>query len=271
MKGRVFILAVMAVGLAVGLFMTGPAAALPPVSWQPEPFDIAVPLGGRLPTKVTATIGEDIPTTRVEVTPSLAPYVASIEPATLPALSAGSEVTIDLVFEVAADTPLNTIDGTLKLRNTNNTSTQAKPLPIILSIAEGQLVSNPSGGYVVIVPTSWTAVAGFRNPTSLDLVPPGKAVNPASEYVGDILIDTIPNPASLPLADFYRQPDQLNLFEIAGAYSVIAHTFGEAVQFSDVPGMLPSSVVAVRLGDRIIEVTDFANRHRSDGIMDSIV
>lgn len=145
MKRHVLILAVVAVGLAAVL-LAGPAWALPPVSWQPEPFDVAVPPGGRLSTQVTATVGEDISATRVEVTPSLARFVTSIEPATLPALTAGSEVTISLVFEVATGTPAGTYGGTLHLRQTSGrgNDTQGRPLP--LKITVGDLLYPPDPG-----------------------------------------------------------------------------------------------------------------------------
>jgi hypothetical protein len=144
MTKRLSILAVVAAALAAGLFISLPARAVPPVSWQPAPFDVAVPPGGRLPTKVTAIVGSAIPATRVEVTPSLAPYVASIEPSSLPALAAGSQVTINLVFQVATGTPFGTIDGTLKFRKASGTSTQAQPLPIVLTI--GELLYPPDPG-----------------------------------------------------------------------------------------------------------------------------
>jgi hypothetical protein len=70
--------------------------------------------------------------------------VTSIEPSTLPALTAGSEITLNLVFQVATGTPFGTINGTLKLRTANGTSTQAQALPIVLTV--GNLLYPPDPG-----------------------------------------------------------------------------------------------------------------------------
>jgi hypothetical protein len=147
MKTRLSLLVLVAVALVVGLFLnSGRVGATPPVSWQPKPFDIAVPPGGRLVTKFTATITKSIPSSRVEVTPSLAPYVVSVKPATLPALSAGSTTTVEIVFAVATGTPHGTIEGTLHLKETGGKGkgTQAQPLAITLTI--GNLLYPPDPG-----------------------------------------------------------------------------------------------------------------------------
>lgn len=146
MNKRALILAVVAVALALGLATSVPARAVPPVSWQPEPFDIAVPPGKTLPTTATLNASRDIPASHVEITPSLAQFVTSIEPATLPALTAGSEVTITLVFEVASGTPAGTYTGTLHLRQASGqgNGTQAKPLP--LKVTVGDLLYPPDPG-----------------------------------------------------------------------------------------------------------------------------
>ena len=147
MKTRFSILALVAVAFVIGLFLSvRPAEAVPPVSWQPEPFDVAVPPAGRLSTIVTARISRDIPATRVDITPSLAPYVTSIEPGNLPALTRGSEVTITLVFEVATGTPRGVYEGTLHLRQASGrgNGTQARPLPMKLTV--GVLLYPPDPG-----------------------------------------------------------------------------------------------------------------------------
>lgn len=147
MKKRVGLLVAVVVVVVTGIFLGQRAAwGEPPVSWQPEPFDVAVPPGGRLPTKVMAVLTKDIPASRVEVTPSLAPYVVSIEPVTFPPLQAGSEVTINLVFEVASGTPVGKYEGTLHLRQDGERGrgTQARPLSVVLKV--GDLLYPPDPG-----------------------------------------------------------------------------------------------------------------------------
>ncbi|HWM90311.1 MAG TPA: hypothetical protein VN493_06045 [Thermoanaerobaculia bacterium] len=147
MKTRLSIIGLVAVALVVGLFLhTGRAGATPPISWYPELFDIAVPPGGRLPTKITATITKSLPSTRVEITPSLAQHLVSVEPTTFPALPTGSTVTINLIFGVATGTPHRLIRGTLHLKETGGKGkgTQAQPLPIALTI--GDLLYPPDPG-----------------------------------------------------------------------------------------------------------------------------
>jgi hypothetical protein len=72
--------------------------------------------------------------------------VTSIEPATLPALTAGSEVTINLTFEVATGTPEGTYEGTLHLRQAGGkgNGTQARPLKMVLTV--GELLYPPDPG-----------------------------------------------------------------------------------------------------------------------------
>jgi hypothetical protein len=135
MTKKRLLLVVGGVVIVLALMSVKAVRATPPVSWKPEPFDVAVPPGGELSTKVTAVVSQDIPATKVEVTGGMERYVTSIQPVVLPALTAGSEVTIALTFRVATGTSLGTKNGTLQLkRKTGGPAVQARPLPLALTV-----------------------------------------------------------------------------------------------------------------------------------------
>ena len=147
MRERISVLGLVAVLLLAGLVLSAqPSAAAPPVSWLPEEIDLGVAPGEETAALMRVEISKNIPATRLEVTPSLAPFVASIEPTTLPALSEGDEVMVRIVFSVPPTSGYGDIDGTLKLRKAqgNGNSTQARPLPIVLTI--GDLTYPPDPG-----------------------------------------------------------------------------------------------------------------------------
>jgi hypothetical protein len=135
MSKRTTLLAVL---VLLGAVFLGVQAVLatPPIMWQPELFDMGIAPGGQMQVQITAEFGSNLPPTRVEVTPSLAPFVAAITPSALPALAKGGTVTLNIEFRTASDTPFQTVEGALRLRQAGGkgVGTEAKPLPIILKV-----------------------------------------------------------------------------------------------------------------------------------------
>jgi len=142
MRTRILTLAIVAIGLSAGLFINRPARAVPTLSVEPQTFDIAVPPGRGLSTKIKISgISRSFLPGRLTVSPTLAPYVASIEPSVLPALPpsyvAGSTTNVKIVFAVATGTPPGVIDGGLLLNGKSI-------LPMKLTI--GELLYPPDPG-----------------------------------------------------------------------------------------------------------------------------
>lgn len=145
----------MAVGLTVTLLVAGcmillalPSSASPQLTWRIPSLDLGVPPGEQLPLRVAATAEDDLPASIIEVTPSLAPYVVSISPSTLPSLSAGSQIELELLFSIPKQEPFSEVDGTLHIKDRTTPggkgSTRARTLPIVLTI--GELLYPPDPG-----------------------------------------------------------------------------------------------------------------------------
>lgn len=132
------------------VLLAGPSFAKPPVEWELAAIDLGVPPGEELRTEVVAHIRNGIERSILEVTPSLAPYLVSIQPAVLPASSAGDEVVVELRLAVPNQESFAEIEGTLHIREERagrgkgRGRTHARPLPITLII--GNLLYPPDPG-----------------------------------------------------------------------------------------------------------------------------
>ena len=130
----------------------------PPISWTPDHLS----LDGNDTVTIILTAQSAIPATSLEFVPELAPYL-TVSPHTLPALAKGAARTIQIVANVPAGTPMDTIDGTLHVRA--GSSTFAKPLPLTLELWPS--LTDSENGLVVHYPPSWTNLGGliFSNVT----------------------------------------------------------------------------------------------------------
>ena len=113
-------------------------------------------------------------------------------------------------------------------------------------------------------------IIGHSDTSSAVLLPSDKAPDPEKEYVGDIFIRSHANPGDLDFGEFYAR-QQVDLFKVARAYQVFQVNGLNAVRFDDVGGMLPSTIVAVKVQGRIVEITDFAQNHQEDGIFSAVL
>lgn len=130
---------------------------------------------------------------------------------------------------------------------------------------------NEEGGYSFLAPESWQIGTSSTEADFTILLPPDRVPNPDREYFADIVIDSTPNPVNLNLVEFYEVLEPFNLFENSGAQTFFEVNSLEAVRFNGILGMLPSTVVAVKMDGRIIEITDVNENHQTDGIFDAIV
>ena len=122
-----------------------------PVSWEPRRVEVAVPAGRADEIVVIATTHQDMPAVNVEIVPELNSFV-SVEPDALPPVLEGSEQIFVLTFQVPADAPPGTLEGTLQILEGSRAI--AQPLPIILTITEPSEVL-AAKGLELALPATW--------------------------------------------------------------------------------------------------------------------
>lgn len=224
---------------------------------------------------ITLTANQNSPSAVVRVAPEIAPYVTA-SPTTIGQLTAGQSVQVTLAFGVKIDAVPLTATGTLQLRSVDESGNAiAQPLPIDVKIvwlpASGSIVENITGKYTFNAPTGWSTIDGLITTSSEILLPPGKSPNLNNEYVGDIFIDVYPNSGVLDFSDFYQTIRKVNFFSSSAKQTRFTINGLDAIRFDDVGGMIPSTVVALKLSDRYVEITDYNSAHQTDGIFNSIV
>jgi hypothetical protein len=153
--------------------------------------------------------------------------------------------------------------------NTRLVTTTAMPSPTVVSTPVWNVTDTLLRGIRICYPLGWAATPS--GPDQVALAPTGKSTDPDLEYLADILVHKIPMREATDLRSFYRTVADIDLFQNSGSH--IAHTVNgyHAVTFHDVSGMLWSDVAAIQKGTVVIEITDVAQLHRTDGIFDQIV
>ncbi len=122
-----------------------------PVSWDPSGVEVAVPAGRAEEIVVFSTTHQDMPAVNVDIVPELSSFV-SVEPDGLPPVLGGLEQIFVLTFQVPADAPPGTFEGTLRIREGSRTT--AQPLPIIPTIT-GTSEVLAAKGLELAFPTTW--------------------------------------------------------------------------------------------------------------------
>ncbi len=100
---------------------------------------------------VFSTTHQDMPAVNVDIVPELNSFV-SVEPDGLPLVLEGSEQIFVLTFQVPADAPPGTFEGTLRIREGSRTT--AQPLPIIPTIT-GTSEVLAAKGLELTLPATW--------------------------------------------------------------------------------------------------------------------
>lgn len=88
---------------------------LPGVTWEPETLVVTMSSGETKTVTVTATSDGTVPATTVQLSPELQPYV-TVTPTQLPKFNGVSQQSLDLVFDVPAETDYQEITGSLVLK-----------------------------------------------------------------------------------------------------------------------------------------------------------
>jgi hypothetical protein len=233
-------------------------------------------LAGASTTLTVALVATDAAQdTEVWVSPELRPYVVVV-PLSFGPLREGQSVQIQLTINAPLSALPTMATGTVHLRDVDIRKRArtgqliTHPLPVVLRIVPRRF-TNDAGHYAITVPPDWQVEDGVAAPSSTILRAPGKTASAETEYVGDIFVSVRQNPSNLTLSNYYRTVSPEDLF--AASAGQVLFTIGgfEAIRFVDVGGMLPSTIVAIRLNGRLVEFTDYGNSHQGNGLFHAIV
>lgn len=120
------------VAMVAACLATSPLAqAAKDVSWAPTSISQSLRVGGTREVTVAFTAGVDAGNVDVWIVPALSPYI-ELRPTSFPSLTKGGRYEISLTLSAASDSPIGGVDGTVHLRQGQNTL--ASPLPIQLDI-----------------------------------------------------------------------------------------------------------------------------------------
>lgn len=113
----------------------------PDVSWSTNPVRYDITIGTRQRKTIVLRADEDLPATVLEVTPGLSSLI-QVHPATLPVISRGTEVSIELTIRATAPGEQS---GTLHVRQADGPPrTFARPLAITLNgVADSGIPPEP--------------------------------------------------------------------------------------------------------------------------------
>jgi len=177
---------------------------------------------------------------------------------------------INAIREAGITTGCSSVDATLYCpRDLVTRGQMASFLARALDLPNRE-VTNIEGGYSILMPKDWTATQDVLGEGSTAVFAPGKVSNPIQEFVGDVLVETIRNPGEFDLASFYAaQP--VDLFGVSSTYEPFDVDGMEAVRFFDVPGMLPGTLVAVRMTSAVLEIRDMVDTNQVENAFDFIV
>ncbi|MGB7291049.1 MAG: hypothetical protein WBD99_02610 [Thermodesulfobacteriota bacterium] len=241
----------------------------PTISWTQSKITETISPGDSKSVEVSFVADKNLENVSVLVVAELRPYV-EVSPSIVSYVNAGVPYAINIIFTAPVKAELETFDGifdgTIQIRNKK---IYAKPLPVTLSI--WQSFVNQDGGYAILAPPDWQVITRTSEDTSTILIPPDRSPDPDLEYIGDIIIDKFPNTDNLSLTEFYQAPGTINLFEASMAHTSFQLNGFDAVRFESALGHIPSTVVAVNLGECVIEIIDDNERHQTDGIFDNVV
>ena len=152
----------------------------------------------------------------------------------------------------------------------NQNEAQEFHLSPATNIKETQLYVNKENGYSILVPKGWAINTDSRKSDLVTLRPVEKKQNPATGYFADISISAVPNPLNLSIEEFYNR-ESFDIPKISRTHTYFQLNGSEAAHFEGVPGEISSTIVSLKIDDKIIEFVDINEGHQQDGIFDFIV
>ncbi|HEY5715383.1 MAG TPA: hypothetical protein VIS54_03135 [Psychromonas sp.] len=125
--------------VAVYLFLLGgPSHAEPIAEWTPQKLTIEQMQGALSSYEISVKLTENTASFVVELGPHLSKWVIA-SPASFEQASAGEEIKITLIINLPPDAPVQSFNGTVKLRSRERETSPnvlAKPLPVLLKIGK---------------------------------------------------------------------------------------------------------------------------------------
>ncbi len=114
-----------------------------PINWTPERITVVIAPGGFVRMPVSLITTEEFDNAEITIDQKLTPFISATE-TKFRKVQAGRWLRVDLVVSAATNTPLQTIDGLIKLRTSGGVNI-AKPLPVTVEIS-----SNPPAAPAVL-------------------------------------------------------------------------------------------------------------------------
>lgn len=156
--------------------------------------------------------------------------------------------------------------------NAANTNTQPANLNTNIDTSNWKTYRNEELGFEVRYPEGWRVeeieIGGEKRPYFCP-----------QEVTGlchEMYINFYANQDRLLLRPFYEKyaDDKgsiINLFGATKKYQKLNFEAYEVVKFSEVPGIISSTILSLNTGNEVIEFVDFGENHQNDGIFDSFV
>jgi hypothetical protein len=242
---------------------TSPSSKQPKISWSEGQIDITLSPGESLSKSVSFTSSLPLTNIVVEAVPEIASFL-TIQPNTFSSVPANQSEPVRVNFSIAATSALGTYEGTIHVRSDSQTFPQT--LKVTLQVWQSTMIGNT--GLKVSYPPGWNFSLIEMN--QIGLTPPDKQVNLDSEYIGDLVIEILPNVSRLNLDDYYKTFASVDLFANSNSYTRMSVNGRTAIKFFGVAGMNTSDIIAIDADQNVIEISDVAQLHELDGIVDLV-
>lgn len=285
--GSGMLVVLIALGAAVLLSSdVQPQSSDPAIVWSPDHLELTLGPRESKTVSVTLTANRSLPAVSAQVSFSIARWV-TITPSSYPSTPAGTQRTFTLSFAIGPDPDLGTINAALQLVRANGTGSPQEGTRSRLKLSNGdpmetnfELMDFPLPIMLNIWPSFTDATVGFEvkypptfayreiAPNQIGFFPVHSQPDPSSEYVGDIVLEAIPNTSGADLGTYYHTIAEVDLYANSASATLLQINGVPAVKFTNIAGMVPTDVIAIDKGDVVIELSDVGQLHSSDGILD---
>lgn len=151
-RGFILVLAAGFLILAMALFMTSPALAIPTITWIPASMTEMISAGESKTVPVSFTTSENVSDVEVQVVPELQPFV-QVDPQTFKSLAKGKTYNLTITISASRDSLSGTVQGTIQLRRGSGPrKTYARPLPVTITLVTNQAPVANAGDDINAVP-----------------------------------------------------------------------------------------------------------------------
>jgi hypothetical protein len=207
--------------------------------------------------QVPVTARSSVPATVARVVPALASFL-SVTPSSVGALPQGATQLVTLSFAIPADTPFQTVDGTLHLDS--GTATIARPLPITLNVWPSLPVGSVRFNYPPVL------ISQVVDSETVVIRHPGFTPGEEGPFLS-LVVDH--NPQSLSAADYYDGDPGPDLSDATASSITVAGR--PSLRFVPASTLAGAVVVVVPGTQEFIRVTDSGVAFQADGSFDAVL